>query len=352
MAYLRVLRLAQYSVPTPKGKAVSTPEAARQFVDDLGQSPASLLVSQSCSVRANVSTAGGSAVLKSQLLRPGRGRGVFDSGLRGGVQRARNGQDAETLGAKMLGHKVRTEETIDEGLTVKRVYVSKAVPIVEEWHLTMTIDRETYSPVITIGKRGVATAREPADKRPTLVHRVHFQASEGITADVRGRIADYMKLPHEQRHQLEPILSGMYNIFIEKEATNLEISPLARLADGFLTCVGSNFIFDDAASKRQAELFALRDAEHEVPEEVEAEKYGLVYVRMDGDIGNVVNGAGLAMATNDAIGLYGGKSANFLDAGGQATKETMVQAFSIVLRDERVKTILVNVYGGKLFKNA
>ncbi|KAJ4328885.1 hypothetical protein N0V84_000673 [Fusarium piperis] len=137
----------------------------------------------------------------------------------------------------------------------------------------------------------------------------------------------------------------MFEIFSEKEAINLETNLLCTL-DGQLICSDSGFFFDDAAQKRQPDLFALRDSAQEIQEEVEAEKYGLVYVRMDGNIGNVVNGAGLAMATNDAISLYGGSSANFLDAGGQATKETMLQAFGIIMRDERVKAILVNIYGG------
>ncbi|RSM10747.1 hypothetical protein CEP52_003424 [Fusarium oligoseptatum] len=137
----------------------------------------------------------------------------------------------------------------------------------------------------------------------------------------------------------------MFRIFSEKEAINLE-THLLSTSDGQLICSDSGFFFDDAAQKRQPDLFALRDSAQEIREEVEAEKYGLVYVRMDGNIGNVVNGAGLAMATNDAISLYGGTSANFLDAGGQATKETMLQAFGIIMRDERVKAILVNIYGG------
>lgn len=140
----------------------------------------------------------------------------------------------------------------------------------------------------------------------------------------------------------------MCEVFVKKDATHIELTSLGPTPNGKnLAWADSRCTIDDAAAKRQSELFTLRDISNEVPEEVKAEEHGLVYIRMDGDIGNVVNGAGLAMATNDAISLYGGSSANFLDAGGQATKETMIQAFRIILSDARVKVILVNVYGGE-----
>lgn len=203
----------------------------------------------------------------------------------------------------------------------------------------MAIDRENYSPVILLAKDGTSIGSQ--------AQRFHFGLSEGITTRLIQVIAKSLQTTPEETTQLQNILQGLYKIFVEKDATHLEINPLGRTPTQRLLAIDSNFTIDDAASKRQKDLFDLRDTTHEVAEEVEAEKYGLVYVRMDGNIGNVVNGAGLAMATNDAIGLYGGASANFLDAGGQATKETMQQAFRIILNDERVKSILVNIYGGE-----
>lgn len=208
----------------------------------------------------------------------------------------------------------------------------------------MTIDRENYCPAIIVSN----SRRDSHD--PGAI--VPFQLSTGITPEVLSHIYSHMSLSPSTPSNLADLLRSLFAIFKEKDATLLEVGRLALLSSesgegSNFSCLDASFSFDDASRRRQKALFALRDTGQEVQEEVEAEKYGLVYVRMDGDIGNVVNGAGLAMATNDAIGLYGGKSANFLDGGGQATKETMVKAFGIIMADERVKVILVNIYGGE-----
>ncbi|KAI8254649.1 hypothetical protein K4K53_008747 [Colletotrichum sp. SAR 10_77] len=193
----------------------------------------------------------------------------------------------------MLGRRFRTTETGD-GVLVEKVYVTEMIKSRCKWHLTITFDRESLA----------------------------------------------------EKENLRSVLRGLCQVFKSKDVTSLEVYPIINAIDETITCVDTKITIDDAASKRQEDIFALRDRAHGIAEEAEAKKYGLVYVKMDGNIGNVVNGAGLAMATNDAIALHGGASANFLDAGGQATKETMVKAFEIILRDTRVKTILVNIYGG------
>jgi succinyl-CoA synthetase beta subunit len=228
-----------------------------------------------------------------------------------------------------------------EGHPVEHVYVSESVEPEREWYLAMTVDRENYCPAI------ILSDKTPGAASPESV-TIPFRLTDGITPKLLERVATEMNLPPNATESLKPVLGALYSIFSQKDATLLEINRLALLPNGTLTCLDASFTFDDAAHKRQPELFSLRDTHQEVSEEVQAENYGLVYVRMEGDIGNVVNGAGLAMATNDAIGLYGGKSANFLDGGGQATKETMVKAFGIIVADERVKVILVNIYGGEL----
>lgn len=210
----------------------------------------------------------------------------------------------------------------------------------------MTIDRENYCPAVLVSKHGGKDIQTIVRDHPESVQTFDFGLTEGVTSDLVAAVAGAMQIDSTQTSNLRDVLKSMHSIFVAKDATMLEVTSLAREKDGRFVALDSNFTFDDDASKRQEDLFALRDKDQEVKDEVEAEKYGLVYVRMDGNIGNVVNGAGLAMATNDAIGLAGGNSANFLDAGGQATKETMMQAFSIILRDERVKVILVNIYGG------
>ncbi|KAF4331953.1 succinyl ligase subunit beta [Fusarium beomiforme] len=207
----------------------------------------------------------------------------------------------------------------------------------------MAVDRERYRPIIKI--------RYAGDKLPDPSHELGFDSifefnlSEGITEELLKKISMNFFLNEGSKDSLGGVLQGLFNIFSEYEALSLEVD-LLFLKDETFICNNSDFFFDDAARERQRKLFRLRDKKQEIPEELRAEEHGLVYVRMDGNIGNVVNGAGLAMATNDAISLYGGASANFLDAGGQATKETMLQAFKIILSDERVKVILVNIYGG------
>jgi succinyl-CoA synthetase beta subunit len=214
-----------------------------------------------------------------------------------------------------------------------------------EFYLALTIDRTKYSPVIVISKQGGVDVEDAAEGQ---MHKFHFNVSTGITSDIEVDIRKTLQLDDVEGDAMCSLLKKMVKLFVEKDATLLEINPLARTAKGQFVCLDAKFSFDDAAVKRQADLFDLRDRSQERAEEIEAEKYGLVYIRLDGNIGNVVNGAGLAMATNDAVELYGGKSANFLDAGGQATKETMLAAFKIIISDPRVKVILVNIYGGEL----
>lgn len=223
-------------------------------------------------------------------------------------------------------------------------YVSEAAPDGQTWYLAMTIDRENYCPAVLVSKHGGDDIQTIASEHPETISKFDFGLTEGVSEDLVAAVAGAMQI--QDRQNIKDVLRSMHGIFASKDATMLEITSLARGKNGKFVAVDSNFTFDDDAGKRQQDLFELRDKEQEIRDEVEAEKHGLVYIRMDGNIGNVVNGAGLAMATNDAVSLAGGQSANFLDAGGQATKETMIQAFSIILRDERVKAILVNIYGG------
>lgn len=295
-----------------------------------------------------MTTADGNCVIKSQILGGGRTKGTFDNGFKGGVKVVGDARTAGEVAKKMLGHRLQTKKTQGEGLLVGKVYIAEKINHDDEWYISMTFDREQYCPAIVVSKSGGVDIETIAKQHPEQLRSFSFSLTEGITPDIVHKISNFLGASKKETEGLQNILGRLYGIFTTKDAILLEINPLARSSDGTLTCLNSKFTFDDAAGKRQKDLFANRNPEHEIPEELEAEKYGLVYVRMDGNIGNVVNGAGLAMATNDAIALHGGASANFLDAGGQATKETMVKAFEIILRDDRVKTILVNIYGGTL----
>ncbi|KAJ4169575.1 hypothetical protein NW754_005728 [Fusarium falciforme] len=173
-----------------------------------------------------------------------------------------------------------------------------------------------------------------------------FDITNGITTELTSNVAKLVNASQGGLESIRNILTRLYDLFQTRDATLIEINTLAKAKEGTFICLDSNFTADGASERRQAELFSLRDEEAEIPEEVEARKHGLIYIKLNGDIGNVVNGAGLAMATNDAINYHGGASANFLDAGGQATRQTMQKAFEIILRDDRVKVIFVNIYGG------
>ncbi|KAJ9143328.1 Succinate--CoA ligase [Pleurostoma richardsiae] len=316
--------LKEFGVPVPRGKLAQSPKEVASIVEELGRR----------------------CVIKSQILKGGRGKGSFDSGLQGGIHSVDTPQAGEAIAGRMIGSRLRTKQTPETGITVNKLYVAEAVEYDQEWYLAMTIDRENYAPTIIISKNGGVDIEMTAREHPEELHAFRFSITKGITQEVADEISSRLGLSPTETESLRSVLDGMYDVFTSRDATLLEVNPLVRSAEGGFTCLDAKFTFDNAAEKRQRDLFALRDAENEVPEEVEAEKYGLVYVRTDGNIGNVVNGAGLAMATNDAIAYHGGASANFLDAGGQATKETMQKAFEIILRDDRVRAVLVNIYGG------
>ncbi|PHH59046.1 hypothetical protein CDD81_3851 [Ophiocordyceps australis] len=231
---------------------------------------------------------------------------------------------AAAMASKMLSQRAKAQ-----------LVVAQRVEQVGLWYLAMTIDRENYCPAIVVSTR------------PGHVQWFDFGFSEGITDQVVQRLAQQLGLSAALSSSMQALLQGLYRVFRAKEASHVEIGSLALGANGSLTCLDARLAFDPAAAHRQPVLFAQRDTQHQQPAEVEAEQHGLVYVPMaGGSVGTVVNGAGLAMATADAIALHGGASANFLDAGGKATRETMLHAFAIVARDARVASILVNVYGG------
>lgn len=330
----------------PRGKLARTPQEVSQAVKELGEHFRS---HQNAYITAYITT-GGKCVIKSQILKGGRGKGTFDSGLQGGVQVVDDPSKAEELASQMLGRLLKTKQTGEPGLRVNKVYVAETIKYSDEWYLAMTIDREQFSPAIIISKSGGVDIESMAKENPDALLTFHYNISEGITPDLVSRISSSLGTSAKETENLGNILSRMHDVFTAKDATLLEINPLVRSDDETFTCLDAKFSFDNAASPRQKDLFSLQgseDIEDDASVEEEAKQYDLVYIRLDGNIGNVVNGAGLAMTTNDAIAYNGGASANFLDTGGQATKENMLKAFEIILRDDRVKVIFVNIYGGR-----
>lgn len=227
---------------------------------------------------------------------------------------------------------------------MKKLYIYKAVDVVHEYYVAMTFDRARSMAVLLFSDDGGVNIESNLDK----LQRYWFHLSHGIGPEISSYVQAQMGFSDADMRVIDHILHQMVKLFREKDATLLELNPLVRTLEGTFVCLDAKFNFDNSARFRQKELFDLEERSPEEEVEYEASKLGLSYVRLDGDIGNIVNGAGLAMATNDLISLFGGKCANFLDVGGSATKETLSKAFEILNNDARIRGILVNIYGGKL----
>ncbi|KAK5457163.1 hypothetical protein LTS15_004944 [Exophiala xenobiotica] len=317
--------LGEYGINVPNGKAAAS-------VEDVG---------------AAVTAFGGNAVLKSQILAGGRGKGSFENGLKSGVHIVSSKSEAEKLASRMLGHKLVTKQTSSEGLPVNQLYVTEKVDIANEYYLAFTVSREHYAPVLLMCKGGGTGIEELAARSPEEVVNIPLKYSKGITDDIVSTVCQKLALGQERHAEVKDLLSSLYRVFHERDATLLEINPLVHnRKTGQLMCADTKLTVDNAAAHRQGQVFKLRDFAQEKPIELEAEKHGLVYIQLEGSIGCLVNGAGLAMATNDAVAHFGGKCANFLDGGGQADVARMVKAFELILSDQNVNTILVNIYGG------
>lgn len=242
----------------------------------------------------------------------------------------------------MLGHYLTTKQTPPEGLLVNKLYIYKSVEIADEFYVAITFDRDRYSPVLLISDDGGVNIESNASR----LQRFWFNLAHGITPEITAYIQAQFGFSDKEMAPINHILHQMVKLFQEKDATLLELNPLVRTPDKKFYCIDAKFTFDNSAKFRQKELFALEELAPGEEDEYEAAQLGLSYVRLDGNIGNVVNGAGLAMATNDLVTLFGGQCANFLDVGGGATKETLSKAFDILNKDTRITGILINIYGG------
>ncbi|WDK19989.1 succinyl-CoA synthetase beta chain (CoA-ligase) [Colletotrichum graminicola] len=316
--------LREFGIPVPLGKVATTVAEAEAIIKGFKNT----------------------CIIKPQILGSSVKAETIGAGFEDRFIQVNNAKAAGNVAKAMPSHKPEASKSSGGEILTKKLFITEMINHEIAWFLAITFDRENSCPIIIASKRGGIDMETMIQQYPEQFRTFTLGYTRGITREIVESISKFLDASAKERDSLQRILGRLYKVFTAKDATLLEIGSLARSHDGTLTCLDVRVVFDDAASKRQVDVFSLRDVMHEISEEVEAEKYGLVYVKMDGNIGNVVNGAGLAMATNDAIALYGGSSANFLDAGGQATKHTMVKAFEIILRDERVKTILVNIYGG------
>jgi succinyl-CoA synthetase beta subunit len=281
--------------------------------------------------------------LKAQILAGGRGKGKFKSDGKSGVRIVNSPDEAFKNASQMLGSYLVTNQTPPSGLPVKKLYIYKSVDISKEFYLAITFDRERYMPVLLISDEGGVNIESNVNK----LQRFWFHLTTGITPEIMAYIEAQFGFSDNEMRVVSHILVQLVKLFRDKDATLLELNPLVRTTEGSFVCLDAKLNFDDSAMFRQTDLFSLEEHLLEEEDEYEASKLGLSYVRLDGNIGVIVNGAGLAMATNDLVTWHGGKCANFLDIGGGATEETLSKAFSILHGDTRVKGLLINIYGGE-----
>ena len=293
---------AEFGVATQPGSVAHTAEEAKNVAARLG----------------------GKLVIKAQIHAGGRGKGTFTSGFKGGVHLCDTPAEAKELASKMIGEVLVTHQTGPEGKEVGKIFVGEAVDIARELYFAILIDRATSSPVVIASTEGGVDIETVAEKTPEKILRL---------------IVNLMT-------QASKLFTNLYRLFIDRDCSMVEVTPLVVTNDGKLLALDAKFNFDDNALYRQPSIVAMRDITEEDPREVEASKFGLNYIGLDGNIACLVNGAGLAMATMDIIQHAGGKPANFLDVGGGATREQVTAAFRIILGDKLVKGIFVNIFGG------
>ncbi|MFH4935208.1 ADP-forming succinate--CoA ligase subunit beta [Staphylococcus cohnii] len=278
-------------------------------------------------------------VVKAQIHAGGRGNA-------GGVKIAKSLSEVETYAKELLGKTLVTHQTGPEGKEIKRLYIEEGCDIQKEYYVGFVIDRATDSVTLMASEEGGTEIEKVAAETPEKIFKETIDPVVGLAPYQARRIAFNINIPKESINKAAKFLVSLYNVFIEKDCSIVEINPLVTTGDGQVLALDAKLNFDDNALFKHKDIQELRDLEEEDPKEIEASKYDLSYIALDGDIGCMVNGAGLAMATMDTINHFGGNPANFLDVGGGATKEKVTEAFKIILGDENVKGIFVNIFGG------
>jgi succinyl-CoA synthetase beta subunit len=320
--------LRQFGIPTPDGKIAFSVREAGEATQQL---PGPLFV------------------VKAQIHAGGRGKGKFKeaaAGEKGGVRLAKSRAEVQTFTEQMLGNTLVTTQTGPDGRAVNRIYVTEGVDIERELYLSALVDRATSRVAFVASAAGGMDIEEVAHTSPEKILSVTIDPASGYMPFHGRRIAFALGLKGKQIAACVKLIGDLYNLVIAKDMSMLEINPLIVMKDGSLSCLDAKMSFDSNALYRHPDIVAMRDLTEEDPAEVEASKHDLSYVKLDGTIGCMVNGAGLAMATMDIIKLYGAEPANFLDVGGGASKEKVQAAFKIILSDPAVKGILVNIFGG------
>ena len=310
--------LRNFGVPVPEGHVVYNSNSARDWAKRLGEGP---------------------YAVKAQIHAGGRGKG-------GGIKIAKSADEVKQYAREMFGMTLITPQTGPEGKNVKRVLIEKGCNIDKEFYLSILIDRATNQVTFMASAEGGMDIEEVAAKTPEKIFFETVDPTLGMTAFQSRKIAFKLGFDIDQVKQAIQLFSNLYKVFVEADCSLLEVNPLVLTKEGALLCLDAKLNFDDNALFRHLRIRDLRDYDEEDPNEIEASQYDLSYIALDGNIGCLVNGAGLAMATMDIIKHYGGEPANFLDVGGGATIERVTEAFKIILSDEKVQGILVNIFGG------
>ncbi len=310
--------LRRFGVPVPRGLEAFTVQDAVEAAQKLG---------------------GPLWVVKAQIHAGGRGKG-------GGVKVAKSVDDVKRLAGEILGMQLKTHQTGPEGQKVRRLYIEDGADIQQECYVSVVTDRASQKVAFIASSEGGMDIEQVAHDTPEKIIKVFVDPLLGLTDAQAKEISDGIKIPAASTAQTVDILKKLYTCYMETDASLVEINPLNRDGKGQVIALDAKFNFDPNALFRHPELVALRDLDEEDPAEIEASKFDLAYISLNGDIGCLVNGAGLAMATMDTIKLYGADPANFLDVGGGATPEKVTEAFKIMLKNPKVKAILVNIFGG------
>ncbi len=310
--------LKQFGVPVPRGIVARSPEEAEAAARELGTE---------------------TVVVKAQIHAGGRGKG-------GGVKLAKSPEEARTIASKMLGMMLVTHQTGAEGREVKTLLIEEGLPIDKEFYLGITLDRVSGRNVFMASQAGGMDIEKVAEETPELILKEAIDPAVGLRPFQARQIAFGLGLPADLINQAASFMTKLYEAYEKSDASLLEINPFLLTKDNRLIALDAKVNFDDNANYRHKDYAALRDLDEEEPLEIEASKYDLNYIKLDGNIGCMVNGAGLAMATMDIIKLAGGEPANFLDVGGGASQERVEQAFKILLADDNVKAVLINIFGG------
>ncbi|GAX87322.1 succinyl-CoA synthetase beta subunit [Lebetimonas natsushimae] len=308
----------KYGVPTPRGGVAFSGPEAKKVAEELG---------------------GNLWVVKAQIHAGGRGKA-------GGVKLAKSLDEVEKLAEEMIGMTLVTHQTGPEGKVVKKVYIEEGADIKAEYYLGMVLDRALEMPVMMASTEGGMEIEEVAAKTPEKIVKVAIDPTIGFQGFHARKLAFGLGLSKDEQKEFIKFAKALYNVYMDNDAEMIEINPLIKTGEGKFLALDAKMGFDDNALYRHPDIAQMRDLDEEEPTEIEAKKYGLSYIKLDGNVGCMVNGAGLAMATMDIIKHEGGEPANFLDVGGGANPDTVAKGFEIILSDPNVKSIFVNIFGG------